>query len=392
MSTLHQKRKQPRIPALTGRPDFEQILLVLQGGGALGAYQAGVYEALAERDLHPDWVTGISIGAINAALIAGNAPEARVDKLRAFWETVTQGHPWSGMAGELNPWGQAMRGVVNRMSAGAALMTGVPGMFAPRWQPPWLAPWPNWEPYDTRPLKQTLERLVDFDRINSAETRFSAGAVNICTGRLVYFDAGAIKIRPEHVMASGALPPALPAVEIDGEHYWDGGIVSNSPLQWLVRDHGRRDTLAIQVDLWSAQGRNPRNPIEAMTRHKEIRFASRTRDNADRFRAEQKLRNALAEFLAKLPEELKTGPEAAILEQAADRKVASLVHLAYRSQEHESDSKDYEFSRLSMEDHWRSGHEAASQALDRPGALDRPDNTEGVAFHGLFDELERSAS
>jgi len=216
------------------RPPFEQIALLLQGGGALGAYQAGVYEALAEAGVHPDWVAGISIGAINAALIAGNPPDTRVDRLRAFWEGVTS-HPWSLVG---NAWGRLLgrgdmaRELTNQASAAFALAAGAWGFFVPRASPPWLAPSgaseaTSW--YDTAPLRAKLEELVDFDRVNAGDMRLSVGAVNVRTGNFTYFDTMTHTIGPAHVMSSGALPPGFPAVEIDGEHYWDGGMVSNTP-------------------------------------------------------------------------------------------------------------------------------------------------------------------
>jgi predicted acylesterase/phospholipase RssA len=221
------------------RPPFDCVALVLQGGGALGAFQAGVYQALAEANLQPDWVAGISIGAINCALIAGNAPEARLEKLRAFWEQVSTQLVFDPF-GIAHYWLRGDMGhvVLNRLRAGATLLEGAPGFFKPRFPPPYLAPPGTVEAtswYDTTPLRSTLERLVDFDRINFGEMRFSVGAVNIRSGNFVYFDSTTHKIRPEHIMASGALLPGCPAVEVDGELYWDGGLVSNTPLQWVVR-------------------------------------------------------------------------------------------------------------------------------------------------------------
>jgi NTE family protein len=372
------------------RPPFERIALVLQGGGALGAYQGGAYQALAEADLHPDWVAGISIGAVNAALIAGNAPAARLGKLREFWKRVTRGVPFDGGALlGMTPFavrGELARGLVNQLSAGVALVGGVSGFFAPRIPVAWLQPPGSPEAtsyYDTAPLKSTLEELIDFDRINSGETRFSVGAVNVSTGNFVYFDNMTHTIGPEHVMASGALPPGFPAVEIEGELYWDGGLVSNTPLQWVLESEPRRDTLAFQVDLWSSRGSAPRTMTEVMTRQKEIHYSSRTRSNSDRFRYTQKLRNAVASLLQKLPEELKNSPEISVLKPVACPKVYNLVHLIYRTKQYEGDSKDYEFSRLSMEDHWRAGYHDTVRTLRHPEVLQRPDNLEGVLTFDL---------
>jgi len=372
------------------RPPFESIALLLQGGGALGAYQGGVYEALSEAHLEPDWVGGISIGAMNAALIAGNQPGERVGKLREFWQRITQGAPWDG-AGLLGMAPGALRGdfarsVLNQLSAGGALLGGIAGFFAPRFPAAWLQPPGSPEAtshYDTAPLKSTLERLIDFDRINAGQTRFSVGAVNVSTGNFVYFDNATHRIGPEHVMASGALPPGFPAVEIEGEFYWDGGVVSNTPLQWVLESEPRRDTLAFQVDLWSARGTLPRTMAEVMTRQKEIQYSSRTRSSTDRFRYTQKLRNAVASLLRKLPAELRNSPEVALLQAHASRKVYNLVQLIYRAKQYEGDSKDYEFSRHSMEDHWRAGYYDTVRTLRHPEVLARPNNLEGVMTFDL---------
>lgn len=382
MST-HEQRTHKKTHEAQGRPPFELIALLLQGGGALGAYQAGVYEALEEAHLRPDWVAGISIGAINAALIAGNPPEARLHKLRAFWESVTE-HPWSGVNGNAGPLlakGDVARSLINHISAAVALTAGATGFFVPRVPVPWLAPPGTLEAtsyYDTAPLRATLERLIDFDRINAGETRFSVGAVNVRTGNFVYFDTETHTIRSEHVIASGSLPPGFPAVEIEGEHYWDGGLVSNTPLQWVLDREPRRDTLAFQIDLWSARGEFPRTIAEVMTRQKEIQYSSRTRANSDRFRNVQKLRCALSSLIAKLPDHMKDSPEVQVLSRSASHKVYNLVQLIYRSKQYEGDSKDYEFSRGSMEDHWRAGYHDTVRTLRHPEVLERPANLEGV--------------
>jgi NTE family protein len=372
------------------RPPFESIALLLQGGGALGAYQGGVYQALSEAHLDPDWVAGISIGAVNAALIAGNAPEARLGKLREFWKRVTRSSPLDGVAllgmAPFAVRGDLARGVANQLSAGAALVGGVPGFFAPRIPVAWLQPPGSPEAtsyYDTAPLRSTLEELIDFDRINSGDVRFSVGAVNVGTGNFVYFDNTTHTIGPEHVMASGALPPAFPAVEIEGEFYWDGGLVSNTPLQWVLESEPRRDTLVFQVDLWSARGSTPRTMTEVMTRQKEIQYSSRTRSNSDRFKYTQKLRNAVAGLLEKLPHELRDSPEVTILEPVACPKVYNLVHLIYRAKQYEGDCKDYEFSRRSMEDHWLAGYHDTVRTLRHPEVLQRPHNLEGVLTFDL---------
>jgi NTE family protein len=282
--------------------------------------------------------------------------------------------------------GEFTRVLLNQLSAGTALVAGAAGFFAPRVPSAWLQPPGSIEAtsyYDTAALKATLERLVDFERINAGETRFSIGAVNVTTGNFLYFDNTTHTIGPEHVMASGALPPGFPAVEIEGEFYWDGGLVSNTPLQWVLESEPRRDTLAFQVDLWSARGTLPRTMPEVMTRQKEIQYSSRTRNSSDRFKSTQRLRNALASLLQKLPQELRESPELAILKPHTQAKAYNLIQLIYRAKQYEGDSKDYEFSRLSMEDHWRAGYHDTVRTLRHPEVLERPANVEGVMTFDL---------
>ena len=366
------------------RLPFECVALLLQGGGALGAYQGGVYEALAEADIHPNWIAGISIGAINAAIIAGNPPNSRVDRLREFWMQVTSSAPWDWSR---NPFvdlarGDNARNLLNQTSASLAAAFGAAGFFSARPVMPWLQPGGALAAtsfYDTKHLKQTLERLVDFDRLNAGMTRFSAGAVNVRTGNFVYFDTTTHTIAPEHVMASGALPPGFPAIEIDGEHYWDGGLVSNTPLQWVIESNPRRqDTLAFQVDLWSSQGALPRNLAEVATRHKEIQFSSRTRASTGQFKNVHRVQRALDALLRRLPVDLEANDDLKILKSVASDKVYNIIHLIYRAKNHEGHSKDYEFSRLSMQDHWRAGYHDAVRTLRHPEVLARPTSLDGV--------------
>ncbi|HXP30212.1 MAG TPA: patatin-like phospholipase family protein [Stellaceae bacterium] len=378
------EQPQSKTRTALARLPFECVALLLQGGGALGAYQGGVYQALSEAGIHPNWVAGISIGAFNSAIIAGNPPETRVDTLRRFWEGLTARPGWdlTGALGAMLVKGNDARQLVNQMSASAALLGGVPGFFKPRLPPPWLQPPGSLDAtsyYDTAPLKATLERLVDFDRINAGAPRFSVGAVNVRSGNFVYFDTTTHVIRPEHVLASGALPPSFPAIEIEGEHYWDGGLVSNTPLQWVLQYGPRQDTLAFQIDLWSARGAFPDNMIEVATRQKEIQYSSRTRENTDRFKNSQRLRCAVAMMMEKMPEAIDESEEAKLLRSFGDHKVYSIVHLIYQAQQYEGDSKDYEFSRLSMEEHWRAGYNATIRTLRHPQALARPHNYDGVA-------------
>jgi NTE family protein len=336
-------------------------VLVLQGGGALGSYQAGVYEALSRGGPEPEWVAGISIGAINAAIIAGNPPAQRLERLKTFWDLVTSG--WSfGPPNSTDVW----RGVLGDASIGWAMTTGVPGFFAPRALSPLLVSGGGPEAlsfYDSSPLKATLEQLVDFDRINSGQTRLSVGAVNIRTGNFAYFDSAHQKIGPEHIMASGALPPGLPPVEIEGEWYWDGGLVSNTPLEYVLDQDAPDDLVIYQVDLFNARGPMPKTIQEAAEREKDIRFSSRTRLNTDAQLRIHRLKTGLAALLKALPAEQAEDPEIQILSELAKEPSVTVVQLIYRDRAYEGRFKDVEFSRQTMLDHWKSGLVDADRAI-----------------------------
>jgi len=360
---------------------FEQTVLLLQGGGALGSYQAGVYQALAEANLHPDWVAGISIGAINSALIAGNPPEKRVERLREFWEAVSTSPLGLPYFPSLVIPNETAHSLLNQTRALGILLFGAPDFFTPRLPPP--MPWGVNRAdavsfYDVSPLKATLERLVDFDRINAGGTRLSVGAVNVRTGNFVYFDTTTQRIAPAHIIASGSLPPGFPATEIDGEYFWDGGVLSNTPLEWVLDSRPRRDTLAFQIDLWSSRGELPRNLADADVRAKEIRFSSRTRVATDHYKYTQKLRTAFATLLERLPDEVRGLPEVAVLASEADEKVCNIVQLIYRAKKYEGSAMDYEFSRRTMEEHWLAGYRDAVQTLSHREIFEPPDRLEGV--------------
>ena len=354
--------------------------LVLQGGGALGAYQAGVYAALVEHSELLDWVAGVSIGAINAALIAGNAPDKRVDRLREFWNLVS-----SGPTQRVPAW-FGDRALLNQWSANMAVLFGIPGFFSPRASPALLmggaAPLLSY--YDTSPLKATLERLVDFDRINACECRFSVGAVNVRNGNSIYFDNTRQKIGPEHIMASGALPPGFAPVHIDGEDYWDGGIVSNTPLQYVLDTHPRTEPLVVlQVDLFSARGPMPTTLSEVLERQKDITYSSRTRMNTDALAANVNLQQAIADLIAKLPPALRNDASVAAVQAELTHQPIDIFHLIYRDKPYERDSKDYEFSRTTVEDHWEAGERDMNATLARPEALRSDVQTNGVTTFDL---------
>jgi NTE family protein len=365
-------------------PSYDKkIGLVLQGGGALGSYQAGVYEALASSEYLPDWVAGISIGAINAAIIAGNTPENRLKRLRSFWEEITAHTSlWpSALGGSLAAWQQ-------KASALTALMFGQPGFFTPRTLQDWFSPGKLISYYDTSALKGTLERLVDFDRINNArEMRLSVGAVNVRTGQFAYFDSASITIRPEHVMASGALPPGFPPVEIDGEHYWDGGLFSNTPLQYVLDYSPRRSRLTFQVDVFQAQGRLPSNLDEVNERDKDIRYSSRTQISSNAYRERHDVRHAINELHKLLPPDLANTEQARRLYEHGCVTEMDIMQLVYRPIEPQGASKDYEFSRSSMEVRWQQGISDARTALHASPWLAPMPKELGVR---LFDAMSHS--
>jgi len=334
----------------------EQTVLVLQGGGALGAYQAGVYEGLAEAGVAPNWIAGVSIGAINAALIAGNPPQRRVARLREFWDRVSSTMPLVTPA-EFDP----LRVTLNRLSAATAATFGVPGFFAPRQPPGFLAPDGTPEAlsvYDTSPLRATLLELVDFDLLNRKGVRLSVGAVDVRSGNSVYFDNQEAALGPEHVMASGSLPPGFPPTEIDGAHYWDGGLVSNSPLMYVFDVSPRINALIVQVDLFSARGPLPANLDQVLERAKDIQYSSKTRFNTNRVKELEDLRAALSRLLKKLPPALRDDPDyLRLLPVATGKPHISLVHLINRRLASASNAKDYEFSRATVRDLWNGGLE-----------------------------------
>lgn len=339
-------------------------VLVLQGGGALGSYQAGVFEALEKERVAPDWVAGISIGAVNAALIAGNPPERRVARLREFWELVTSGVQMEPIMGRGEP-----RSWFNETSAMWTAAFGAPGMFSVKL--PFTYLFPNGSPdqlgfYDTGPLKETLERLVDFDLLNSkGGVRLSVGAVEIESGNFVYFDNRRHRIGPEHIMASGALPPGFPPIKIGEKFYWDGGIVSNTPLDYVLSENQTDPLLVFQVDLFSARGPLPKSMFEVTEREKDIRYSSRTRFTTDMHLRLHKTKTALRDLLERLPPEFAEDPAAKVLEDLWPERSLAIVQLINRRKEFHSSSSDYEFSRRTMLDHWASGTESVQKSVKK---------------------------
>ena len=368
------------------RPE-EKIVLVLQGGGALGAYQAGAYETLCEAGEIPTWVAGTSIGAVNGAIIAGNPPERRVQRLREFWERVSSRLLAWPLSNDDNS-----RRIFNETSAVLVAAGGAPGFFEPRVPPAVLMPKGTPEAislYDTEPLRATLEELVDFDLLNSGAVRLSVGAVQVLSGNMKYFDTQKMRIGPEHIMASGALPPGFPPIEIDGQPYWDGGLVSNTPLEFVLERTGPRDDMVIfQIDLFSAKGCMPENLFNIGQREKEIRYSSRTRLNTDIFREMQTIRRAIRHLRGKVPPELCDNPDWEFLDSVSCDAAVTIVLLIHRRAAYWTQSNDYEFSRYSMEEHWLSGRADVERSLNDPAWKNRTRPEEGVQVLDLTRELD----
>ena len=374
-------------PARSWRPErCDRVALVLQGGGALGAYQAGVYQALHEANIEPDWVCGVSIGAINSAIIAGNPPGRRLERLHTFWDRITSRKIW-----HYTPDGDIFRKARNLASSFMTTTLGQPGFFVPHQTNPWLSltgARTATSYYDTQPLRETLLELVDFELINAKKIRFAVGAVNVLSGNFIYFDNARDEIAPEHVMASGALPPALPMVKIGTDHFWDGGIVSNTPLQHLLDQEDNLNSLVFQVDLFSARGVLPRDIQDVMARHKDIMYSSRTRHNTDVYRKTHNLKVSLHKSLSKIPEEHLSDEDRQLKASISHLPEIAILQLIYQQKAYEGDSKDHEFSGTSMREHWMSGHEDTKRTLTRRDWIKMPEKGMGIVIHDVHREHE----
>jgi NTE family protein len=338
----------------------DKVALVLQGGGALGSYQAGIYAALDGAGIEIDQVAGISIGAVNAALIAGNPPELRVAALKTFWDRTSAALPsfpiWTGDLG---------REWLHEASAMFVAAFGVPGFFKPNLMPPAMA-WPGsmqaLSLYDSGQLGKTLDDLIDWDLLNDGPVRIGVGAVEIESGNFHYFDSRKERLDARHIMASGALPPGLPPVEIDGKLWWDGGLVSNTPLAHVL-DTQDADLLVFQVDLFAASAARPRTIMDVIAREKEIRFSSRTRQVSDQLVKLRKEREAIRRVLKKLPQGLHNDPDVVRLTEMAREYPVNIVQLIYRANAWEGGARDYEFSARTMAEHWAAGEAAVAETM-----------------------------
>ncbi|WP_347269750.1 patatin-like phospholipase family protein [Rhizorhabdus histidinilytica] len=351
-----------------GLPLPDQVALVLQGGGALGAYQLGVFEALDAARIEIDWVAGISIGAINAAIIAGNPCERRLERLHAFWDKVTEALPALALFD-----GDYGREALHQGAAALVATFGVPGFFRPRLLPPFVAPPGSASAlsfYDSAPLAETLDELIDWDLLNDGPMRLSVGAVELESGNFRFFDNRTDRIDARHVMASGALPPGLPPIEIDGRLWWDGGLVSNTPLSHVV-EHQDGDLLVFQVDLFPSSAERPRTMLDVLAREKEIRYSSRTRQISDQLVRMRRDQEQVARLLDKLPPGMADDPDVQALRARTRASSLSLVQLIYRANAWEGGSRDYEFSQRSMRDHIAAGRAAIAETMTRSELIAR---------------------
>ena len=358
---------------------FGQVVLVLQGGGALGAYQIGVFEALSEAGIEPDWVIGTSIGAINAALIAGNAPEDRMERLAAFWDRVEQ----PAMPSFLPPQ------VEQFVRSSTTLLSGLPGFFQAN-------PMAFANPlmplgadaagyYSTRPLRETLKDLVDLERINEGPMRLTVGAASVRDSRMHYFDRDEERLGLDHILASGALPPAFPAVRIDGELYWDGGILSNTPIEHIFDANPRRDAMIFTVQLWSHEGDEPETIWDVMNRQKDVQFSSRVDNHIRRQRQIHRLRHMVAELAKHLPEEELEDPAVQEMKSWGCLTRMHIVRLLAPRLPHETHLKDIDFSPVGIRERRSAGYNDTCRVLEEAPWRDPFDPNEGLILHDTYE-------
>lgn len=359
------------------KPDAGQVVLVLQGGGALGAYQAGVYQALHEAGIEPDWVIGISIGAINASLIAGNARENRLERLREFWRRIAQhphldfmsGMPWLGRM--LPNWSTIANGVEGFFKPNPLAFLGMHARLAPD-----AAGY-----YSTRPLEATLSDLVDFGRLADHGVRLTVGAANVRTAQMRYFDSRDTRLTVRHVMASGALPPAFPAVRIDGELYWDGGILSNTPVEAVFDDNPRRNSLIFAVHVWNPQGDEPETIWQVMNRQKDIQYSSRAVSHIARQKQIHTLRHIIADLARRLPDSERQSEAVRTFAAYGCLTRMHVVRLLAPQLDNEDHTKDIDFSPASIRERWDAGYSATMSMLEAAPWEQDVDPLEGFYLH-----------
>ena len=364
-------------PIDTSAPDYRQVVLVFQGGGALGAYQAGVYQALHEAGIEPDWIIGTSIGAINAALIAGNAAADRLPRLEEFWRRMRQDSGW--------PLAWMWPGLADAQAYWRTLLGGIPAFFRPN---PWAfvgthIPLGGDQAgyYSTQSLRETLGELVDFSLVNQCAPRFTVGAARVRTSEMRYFDSRDVPITVEHVMASGALPPSFPAVRIDGELYWDGGILSNTPTEAIFDDNPRRNSLIFAVHLWNPTGPEPDTMWDVLHRHKDIQYSSRVAGQISRQRQVHRLRHVISELAKHVPEERRASAQVRELVSYGCLTRMHVVRLLAPRFDNENHTKDVDFTPDGIGKRWEAGYHATRQAIEQMPWEQECDPLESVILH-----------
>ncbi|HLQ86522.1 MAG TPA: patatin-like phospholipase family protein [Salinisphaeraceae bacterium] len=355
----------------------QTFVLVLQGGGALGSYQAGLYQALAEAGIQPDWIIGTSIGAINGALIAGNPLGERVSRLRQFWHAIScdDFETWLPPAARHSQ-------PVSYMNALRARLLGNPGFFMPRW----TLGLEGYKPetasfYDTRPLRRTLQEHIDFEALNASDVQLSVGATSVTRGELVYFDSPREKICVEHILASSSLPPGFAATRLDDDVYWDGGVCSNSPLDKLAHDDPGQDCLCFAVHLWNQAGPEPASIMDVFARQKEIAYASRFGDEIKDIRRIHRLRHAISELYEALPKSKRDAARFQELHKLGSNRRIDIVSLGRKTQDWELATKDINFSWARILDHWEHGYQDGRTALQRAPWQQQDHAREGIFTH-----------
>jgi len=370
-----------------GRTIPGQVVLVLQGGGALGSYQAGVYQALHEAGIEPDWIIGTSIGAINASLIAGNAPQQRLSRLKDFWKRMEQNPIWS--------FGEVFPGFNEKLSYWSTVTNGIPGFFRPNA----LAHAGNDYPlgadkagyYSTEPLKQTLSELVDVDLMNSCAPRLTVGAAHVRTSQMRYFDSRDSRLGVEHIMASGALPPAFAAVRIDNELYWDGGILSNTPTEAVFDDIPRKDSLIFAVHMWNPLGGEPTTMAEVLNRHKDVQYSSRIASHIARQQQAHHLRHVISELAARLPEAERKSEAVRELAGYGCPTQMHVVRLLAPQLDRENPPKDIDFSPSGIRQRWDAGYSHTLDVLERSPWVGEFDPLSGVILHEQMEVMPQAA-
>jgi len=353
-----------------------QQVLVLQGGGALGAYQVGVYQALHEAGVEPDWVIGTSIGAINAGIIAGSKPAERMDRLREFWRRVEHGHVFEwALPTELS----------NLWRNWTTIWNGLPALFTPN-SAAFTSPHAHLGPegagyYSVEPMRRTLADLIDFDEVNGGDVRLTVGASRVTSSEMHYFDSRDMPLGLDHIMASGALPPAFPAVRIDGELYWDGGILSNTPVEVVFDDNPRRNSMVYAVHIWNPHGSEPETIWEVMNRQKDVQYSSRSGSHIKRQRQLHRLRHVITELSALVPDDMRRNTDVAKLAAYGCPTRMHVIRLLAPRLDCEDHSKDIDFSPSGIRARWEAGYSDTMRTLEAAPWRAETDPLEGFVLH-----------